>query len=381
MKLRTRYPALISGRVKRMLSDRQVLCLPEDEFEVRGITSADAPVALIVTQYETRTEFRLHDGVLYTLLPEMPSKLAGDTEYNPLAALLNRGHPLFGDMATEIYDTVYQREANETRPDKLHGILTSRIIPRDVVDLAVSNARDIVETEMSRASIELWRAKARQRFSQIILINGQHWQRAAEPAYKLNLFSGHAEAQHSDVYDNGTQYRKWSEYEWEILTNRYFSPFDVDAMREAALKLGDEGRNELVLNGTIDVLLPEALKHDYADLELDRAARVCVRKIERQLNRVARRQQEELRSFPREPMMAACQLRDALAYRTPYDEVDDSLASALETFIDALDKHPQLASDMDFSDEVPSLRDILDGWCSRDAAPTQALLAVRSPTV
>jgi hypothetical protein len=362
-----------------MLSDKLILCLPEDEFEVRESTAEHAPVALIVTQHENRTEFRLHEGMLYTRLPEMPNKIAEDTEFNPLAALLSRGHPLFGAMAEEIYSATNNKDASETRPERLHGILTGRVISRDVIDKAASAASEIIETETSRASIDLWKAKARERFSQILVIDGQRWEKAAEPVYRLSLLSGHARAEYSDIYDNGTKMGQWRDYDWVNLENRYFSAIDIDAMKEVAEKMGREGRNELALDGDIEVLLPEALQHDYRDLELDRAARVCVLAIEKHLNKFARSGRDELRKFPRGPLLAACGIRDALAYRTPYDKVEDSLAAALETFIDTIDRHPELAADMNIDDQVSSLRDILDSWCARDAEPTPGLLARRSP--
>ncbi|MCS4090113.1 hypothetical protein [Rhizobium sp. BK176] len=381
MKIRTRYPALIHGRVKRMSSDKLILCLPEDEFEVRETTSEHAPVGLVVSQHETTTEFRLHDGVLYTRLPETPEKIAKDTEFNPLAAFLNRGHPLFGAMAEEIHAATHNKDASETRPERLHGVLISRAIPRDVIDKAVSSATEIVETETSRASIDLWKEKATKRISELIMIDGQCWQATPEPVYKLSLFSGHASAQFSDIYDNGTKHGHWRDYDWFNLSSRYFSATDIDGMREAALRLGREGRKELVLDGTIEVLLPEALRHDYRDMELDRASRVGVLKIETQLNKFARSERGEIQKFPRGPLLAACQLRDALAYRTPYDKVDDSLAAALENFIEVLDNNPGLASDMDFDDQVPSLRDILDVWCGRDVTPAPGNIAERRPTI
>ncbi|MBY3157205.1 hypothetical protein HFO56_33310 [Rhizobium laguerreae] len=367
MKVRTRYPALISGRVKRMVSDRLVLCLPEDEFDVRETSTEDAPVALIVTQHETRTEYRLHEGVLYTPLPEMPSYVAEHTEFNPLSALLKQAHPLFGAMAEELSELVRTREANETRPEKLYSLISSSFIPHEAVKRAISNAEDIVETETSSESIALWKAKAEKRLSEIILIDGKQWEKASEPAYKLNLFTRcHVEAHDSDVYENGTRTGRWRDFDWENMHFRYFSALDLDAV-EKTISRFNVGRDNLVVNGHIEVILPEALRNDYVDLEFDRAARVCLRKIEGQLAKTARDRSEGLPSFPREPLVAACRLRDALAFRSPFDNVDDSFAAALESFIGTLEKHTELVSEMGFEDEFPVLRDVFDSWCGRDA--------------
>lgn len=381
MKIRSSYPALVSGRLKRMTSDKLILCMPEDDFEVREAKSADAPLALIVTQHGTTTEFRLHEGVLYTPVPHTSEKIVGDTQQNPSAARFKAGHPVFGAIAEEIHEIAKTKEANETRPERLHALLLARVLPTDVIEKAALNAGQIDETESSTYSLEYWREKARNRFAEILMIDGKQWEKSPEPAFKLNLFTGSAEARLSDVYDEATKSGKWRDFDWEDMGNRYFSAVDVDAMRETAFKLRREGRDGLDLHCNIEVILPEALRLDYADLELDRAARVCVRKIEGELNRVARNEAREMKSFPRPVFMAACHLRDALAYRTPYDKADDTLAAAFETFVDALENHPGLAAEMRFEEDVPSLRDILDIWCSRDTIAIPGLVVARSSTM
>ncbi|MCZ7861343.1 hypothetical protein O9X98_08035 [Agrobacterium salinitolerans] len=376
MKVRTRYPALIKGRVKRMTADRLILCLPEDEFEMRETTASDAPVALVVTQHDNRIEYRLHDGVLYTPLAEMPTHVAPETDINPVSALLKRGHPWFGAMAEEIMETVRTKEANETRPERLASLLTSTFIPIEVTKRAIIDTDGIVESEVSSTSIELWKAKAHRRMSEIILIDGQEWVATPEPAYKLWVDHGIVEAHHSDVYDNGTkEVGRWRDMEWEGLHYRYFSALEIDAARRTAAKLGRED-SAFAQQGEIEVLIPEAIRHDYADLEIDRASRVCVRKIEKHLKRLGNRGAEELRSFPQQPLMAACGLRDAIAGRKPFDPVDGSLPAALETFLDAMEGHPRLLADMIFED-MDSLRDMLDVWSEREVslsiAPSNSL--------
>lgn len=378
MKIRSRYPALVSGRLRRMTSDKLVLCMPEDDFEVREAKSADAPLALIVTQHGTTTEFRLHEGVLYTAIPATPEKIVEDTQHNPMAARFKAGHPVFGTIAEELHEIARTKDANETRPERLYSLLSARVLPTDVTERATVNAGQIDETESSTYSLEFWREKARKRFAEILRIDGKQWQKAPEPAYKLNLFTCTAEAHLSDVYDEGMKDGRWREFDWEDMGNRYFSAVDVEAMTETAFKLRREGRDRFELRGNIEVILPEALRLDYADLELDRAARVCVRKIEGELNRIARSEAKDLKSFPRQVFIEACHLRDALAYRTPYDKADDSLAAALEKFVDALDRHPELVAEMRFAEEVPSLRDILDIWSSRDTIAIPGLVAARS---
>lgn len=369
MKIRTRYPALIKGRVKRMLGDRLILCLPEDEFEMRETTSVDAPVALVVTQHGARTEYRLHDGVLYTPLPEMPAHVAPETNINSMSALLKSGHPWFGALAEEIKEIVRTREANETRPERLSSLLTSTFIPLEVTKRAIIDTDGIIESEASSSSIELWKAKARQRMSEIILIDGQEWVATPEPAYKLWVDYGHVEAHHSDVYDNGSKEAgRWRDMDWEHMRYRYFSALELDVARRTLEKLGREGQ-EFSMQGEIEVLIREAIRHDYVDLEIDRAGRVCVRKIETHLKRLGNKGAEELREFPRQPLMAACGLRDAIAGRKPFDPVDDSLAAALETFLDAMEGNPKLAADMIFED-MDSIRDVLGVWCERKLLPS-----------
>ncbi|MDW9481706.1 hypothetical protein GOB57_23955 [Sinorhizobium meliloti] len=371
MKIRTRYPALINGRVKRMTGDRLILCLPEDEFEMREVASAEAPLALVVTQHGVRTEYRLHEGILYTRLPEIADYVSQETEFNPMSALLKRGHPLFGALAEEIQEIARTREANETRPERLSSLLTSSFIPLEVTKRAVLNAEGIIESETSSVSVELWKAKARQRLADIILIEGQQWVATPEPAYKLLVDYGHLEVHHSDVYDNGSRETgRWRDMEWEHLRYRYFSALEIDVARRTLEKLGPEGC-EFLPQGEIEVILPEAIGHDYADLELDRAGRVCVRKIESHLKKLANRGPEELRAFARQPLMAACELRDTIAGRRPFDRVDDSLAAALESFLDVMEGHPKLVEGMDF-DDLASMRDALDIWCERKVSPSVA---------
>jgi hypothetical protein len=373
MKFRTRYPALIEGRVKRMVGERLILCLPEDEFEMREVTSAEAPVAIVVTQHDTRTEYRLNNGALYTPLQKMPTHITRETDINPVSALLKSGHPMFGDMAEEIREIARHQEANGTRPERLSSILMSSFIPLEVTKKAIADAEGIVETETSAARIEFWKNKARERIAGIILIDGQHWVATPEPAYKLWLEHGFVEVHHSDVFDNGLrQVGRSREMDWERMSYRYFSAVDLDGANQTFAKLGREGR-EFSVQGEIEVIIPEAIRNAYADLEIDRAGRVCVRNIEHYLKRLASNGAEELRSFPRRPLMATCNLRDAIAGRSPFDPVDDSVVTALDAFLEAMEAHPKLVDEMDFED-IASIRDALEIWFAQEILPSPALV-------
>lgn len=377
MKIRTRYPALIDGRVKRMTSDKLILCLPEDEFEIREVVSQDAPVAIVVTQHGTTTLYRMHEGKLYTLLPRMPEGMKRAVELNADCAVLKGGHPLFGGMADEIQELVRQRDASETRPERAYNILTSSFVSREVTDKAIADAGAIVETGRSMASREFWRGKAHRRIAEIILIDGKEWVATPEPAYKLNVDHGSMDAHDSDVYDQGSiETGRWRDFDWEHMRYRYYSANDVDTARRTLATLSAD--RDLKVSGHIEVILPEAIRNDYAGLEIDRAARVCVRKLEKHLNTKGAKHPEELRAFPRQPIMAACRLRDALAGRKPFDPVDDSLAAALETFIDVMEGYPELLSDMLFTEELSSVRNALDIWCEREISLPNVHLPARA---
>ncbi|MCV9964028.1 hypothetical protein OIU34_19290 [Pararhizobium sp. BT-229] len=380
MKIRARYPALVEGRVKRMTGDRLILCLPEDEFQFREVPSQDAPVALVVKQHGATIQYRMLEGKLYTLLPRMPDHMKKAAELNPDCTVLKGGHPLFGGMADEITEIVRKREANETRPDRLLGILANSFISTEVTDRAIADAGAIVATERSLAGLEFWRAKAKSRIAEIILIDGKEWVVTPEPAYKLHVDFGRVDAQHSDIYDQGSlETGRWRDFDWEHMRYRYFSANDLDTARRTLANLC-EGR-EFVVDGNIEVILPEAIRNDYAGLEIDRAARVCVRKLEKHLDTTGSKHPEELRAFPRQPIMAACHLRDALVGRNPFHPVDDSLAAALETFIDVMERHPELVSEMSFTDELSSVRDALDIWCDREIALSLGSMNAPTPTM
>jgi hypothetical protein len=363
-----------------MTGDKLILCLPEDEFEIREVMPQDAPIAIVVTQHGTTTQYRMHEGKLYTLLPRIPEAVKRAVELNPDSAVLKGGHPLFGGMADEIQELVRQRDAGETRPERAYNILTSSFISREVTDKAIADAGAIVETERSMASREFWRAKAHRRIAEIILIDGKEWVATPEPAYKLNVDHGSMEAHGSDVYDQGSlETGRWRDFDWEHMRYRYFSAYDVDVAGRTLANLRED-RN-LQVNGHIEVILPEAIRNDYAALEIDRAARVCVRKLERHLDTKGAKHPEELRAFPRQPIMAACRLRDALAGRRPFDPVDDSLAAALEAFIDVVEGYPGMLSDMLFTEELSSVKDALDIWCDREIPLTLGNVNARAATM
>lgn len=380
MRIRARYPALINGRVKRMTGDKLILCLPEEEFEIREIGSQDAPVAIVVTQHGTTMKYRMHEGKLYTRLPGMPEGMKRAVELNPDCAVLKGGHPLFGGMADEVQELVRQRHAVETRPERAYNILTSSFISRELTDKAIADASAIVETERSMASREFWRSKARDRIAEIIMIDGTEWVATPEPAYKLNVDHGSMDAHDSDIYDQGTiETGRWRDFDWEHMRYRYYSANDVDMARRTLANLRAD--RDLKVSGHIEVILPEALRNDYTGLEMDRAARVCVRKLEKHLDTKGAKHPEELRTFPRQPIMAACRLRDALAGRKPFDPVDDSLAAALETFIDVMEGYPELLSEMLFREELSSVRDALDIWCDREIPLTLGNVKARAATM
>jgi hypothetical protein len=348
-----------------MSSDKLILCLPEAEFEIAEVCSQNAPIAIVVTQDGVLTHYRLHEGKLYTALPIIPERMQKAIDVNADCAPLKSDHPMFGGMVDEIKELVRQKHAVETRPERVYNILTTYFLTQVTTDRAISDAKSIIETERSKVSQEFWKAKAHSRVADIILIDGKEWVATSEPAYKLNVDSGIMDVHHSAVYDEGNQDSgPWKNFDWEEMRFRYYSANDVDIANRTLINLS--GNHNLHAHGHIEVIIPESIRNDYAGLEIDRAARVCVRKIEKQMFKIGSRHPERLRDFPHEPIMAACRLRDALAERKPFDVVKDSLAAALESFIDVMEGYPELLSDMSFTDELSSVKDALEIWCDRE---------------
>jgi hypothetical protein len=346
-----------------MTSDRLILCLPEDEFEMREVSSHAAPLAVIVrkneaTENETTIEYRTHEGTLYTRMPPMPQHLADEYEYLPDGAILKPGHPIFGDIAEDLRSAIgHRREAIETRPERLYATLSSSFISGDMVARAVTDAQTLVETETSASTLAFWREKARRRFSEIVLIDGEQWQATDEPVYQLDIASGVVRIHGSKLFESGpiTAYR-YQAWDWEDMRRRYFSPFDLDGARACR----DTAEH---INCHIEVILPEVIRNDYPALEIDRASRICVRWVELHLNSLASKHPAALKEVPRELLKATCRLRDELAPRNPHDPVDTTLAAALETYLDVVERHPQFIEDIAV-DDIRSIRSVLDAWCA-----------------
>lgn len=366
MKITTRYPALVRGRVPRMTSDRTIFCLPEGHFEIPEISMSDAPLALVVTGDNKKIEYRQYNGQLFTSLKE-PNAL--DSHMLSASHVMNKANQIFGEIRAQITDYVFRsRETLATRPERLNSILGSKEVDSGVIEQAKTDASSIIVTDTSTSDLTHWQAKARDRMAQLVMIDGTPWQRTPEPSYEVNFLFANISVCLTDIYLNiDIETGDPEHFSWRDVYIRYFSAADVDGMNACLSRVGilDKGIKQ---GGSIEVIIPDALQKDFDVLELDRVSRVLVRDFEKHLRYVTTKEVANLRRVPREAFVAAGVLRDATVARKQTDAIDEGLAAALENYLDVMDRNKNLCEEMNYenSDKLIFARDILDTWCNRE---------------
>ena len=361
MRITTRFPAVARGRVKRMASDRLVFCLPEIDFDIPEYSSDDVPLALR-TQWDDRTlDYRMLDGKLYR--PMRETVQISDLSAPPTTLISRLNHPIFHRMATAVAARVgNEREANETRPERFYQRFSS--LDQADIDRAVADAENMVDDEVTKADLLEWENQARSRLAQILILDGALWETAPEPCYQLMAHNGSIGLSDVSFYEAGLSHRHPLRYDYQNLDYRYFGAGDFAAALEFSEKMKPIGSTPET-GPRIDVFMPEALTTDFVELELDRAARVSVSKFEQHLNSTARKGAGYLLDVPREALLSACLLRDAIATREAGDPVAESLVTRLEAFAHVLGRNPELCEQMRFED-MPNILDIVETWTNTE---------------
>lgn len=341
MKMKMKYPALVSGRTNRMSLDKQVLCIVEDEFHIRDVATEEAPVALEVKHRHepAAIPYRSFEDKLFTpvRMKTFHSEKA-QLRRNEDGACLLPSNPFFAGFVREIVEMARRSDPLSTRPERLHSRWRSVVADKSLVDRAVADAKALLPTEWTSADLEEWRRKAHARMSEIISINGQLWVTTPEPVYLLDFTGCRVHAIDDDTADraNISADRK---PDWSYLDSRYLSALERHAAEPIfeALRPG----KRLSIDSEINVIDPTVITRDVSSLEVDRAARACLMEVELHLKDLTA---DEWMSVPRDIIMSSCVLRDAVGERKPSDEVETALFEALSDYADAVSRNREYSS-------------------------------------
>ncbi len=366
MRLRTRYPALVRGKVRRMTGSRLMLVVPEIEVEVPEVEASDAPLALVVTRNGETTPYRAHGGRLYVPFKDTFGK-SKDMDIASLAftentTIFQDTHPLFGGVMSEIKDFLgHTRAASETRPERLYSLLQQRHgVDHAVLTRALLDANALEENEQTAADMKRWENRAREIVGGLLSIEGKFWQAEPEPCYQLFMTSSTVDVMAADYFHASVRNGLYS-FEWTSLSNRYFSALDRDLLVQAG---GEDDEST-----SIEVLLPEVLTANIRDIEVHRFAERGLANFEEYVGRKSKRDPAFFRRIPSELLLRAAELRDTVAKRDVCDPVDEELARRLETFSECLAHYPSIVEGMDF-DEISEIAHILEVWNDREIVVT-----------
>lgn len=347
------YPALVKGATSRMKSEKMIFCLPSLLADVPEASSREAPVAFrIEPDSGEATEIRTWCGRTFKRSRRSVGDLADEAAARPSSGL-------FSGMYREMRAVVgHQADADETRPRRLYSLLRvwtafDSDSPRDA---ALTDRQGAAGLEGLRTAdgMDEWRDRAWRIVRGLLIVDGELWMECPEPCYRVTAGSGHVVAElheSDDMSPTGCAYRR-------------FSADRKDDALACARRLNRNGFDARV-EGSVEIVLPDACETDFLALDLEAAATMAVQLVENRVSRGSAFDSEFILKLPESLVEAWAPLRDL--FKSGEGDRDE-FARLLLAFVDMVDQGGEWWDECVFLDS-DWIRDVANEWLAR-AAPS-----------
>lgn len=291
MLLNVTYVAFLTGQPARHRAVKPCLVGLEIEVDVHE-TNVDA--ARVVMSVDGLTELRRFDGKLYRSLSVGPE---GFAQYSKMYAFDTR-NDVFGDLANEALrwysSSVWDRK--KPTPDNIRYEGEEFVISEQSAAKMLRMGREfVVDVKDQDRAADIER-RAREQFSQLVVIDGAVWTPAFELIYAAtpatetesgSVVAATSFSHHSSDYQPNVQHKHRSH--WYDPSTRFFNALSLEQAAEyAGVPVGSFP--------TIDVMETSAVSADFEDFELERCGRLIIRELD----------------VPRDAPPRVKQIRDAL---------------------------------------------------------------------
>ena len=276
MKIKARFPAFVTAKVKGGRVARPAVILPEGEFTVHDVTAEQAPMAFSVEvmngdRQESVSEIRSYRGRLFRVIesegfvyervkrPATMEDLLSLITENPLG----RGEGSVLLPTLEMVRRQMMSVADGTViPSGIHmGIGYKKVIDdSDLARACRSLADNLVADDAVEAAISGWQADAQTEIDKYLVVDGRVHMLCGEPVYtvsgSLDVHYTQDRSGHGLVHDNPT-----------------FSAADSEAAHREWLARREEGGYRSDRQATITVFDPDFVTWRAEEMDFDRFAR------------------------------------------------------------------------------------------------------------
>lgn len=347
MRRNVKFPALMAARPPKHKNPKISVCAFDTVVDLAEVSPSEFPVALIVEQGTTKTEYRLTGGKLYRSCHADIDRFIQRHQAQFIDS--RRGNYVTGHIVRGMYRDV--KNINDYANDRfwpksaLHllknGMNTEWTDVKDIInqspllDLRGPFMEKVAQIDYMRFMAEdpdlriaRYERMAHEAFSAYRVMDGQVWAEAPEPCYVAQVLPdgiGHVSIGNIGNYVRNADTspdRTW----WDHLDNKVFSARD-----HAELVAGCTFYANRV--NPIEVVIPEALTADITSLEIDRCARVLAEEVSTRM--AARSKDGSIALASTRSMAAWTELMTFVEGYDPFegvpDEVEDRIAEMLES--------------------------------------------------
>jgi hypothetical protein len=340
MKIDFKFPAIVWSRTARMRDNRYFLVLGDMEADLPEYSDADAPMAFKVTDGDQDLLYRYHDGSVYV------NRHFGPEAFSPeaLSLPLSKGNPLFGSIVREILD---ESDGKKTHPETLatalspHSTYSPRALHDELEATMPSILRDVGDYD---SDLAFWENKARERLGDLIVVDGEVWEKWAAPCYVVEPTKRRIEVIETGVFASENR-RIGKGYAWyrENVEVHMFDQDQLAAAKRYVDECGYEHRADdydhvsIQVEREIEVLLPQAVTDDIGQLDLDRVARQFLSGVVDNLSHTRLREDgvNHFHAMPGDLLVGLARLRDCLDSYPRAGEVPPELSGILTDLVNA----------------------------------------------